>query len=308
MIAVAVSIVALIAVVIVIYVLTNQSQATVAPVKPKNTDDSKRSGKNFWKLASRTLRGKQTTKDEDRKTPPDFRLFPKEISAGGVSYTVGDRVLTFQLHQPLSLKDVQSSNASGVDNTGAMQTWPAEEIMAYYCLRRSAGFKDFRVLELGAGMTGLAGLSLALTGAPKEIVVTDGSPVVLPLLKANIERNVDASGSKVRSRLLKWDRTAAYAELGQFDVILMADCLFFDQYHDDLLHVLNSTLSIKGRVLSFAPRRGDTLQRFKKKAEKMFSVELIEDYSEVVSQRWRELKDGFRRNWDYPVMMVLSRK
>jgi hypothetical protein len=56
-----------------------------------------------------------------------------------------------------------------VDNTGNTRTWPSEELLAFYMLENPEILKSLRVsdrklsvCELGAGMSGLAGFSVAL--------------------------------------------------------------------------------------------------------------------------------------------------
>ena len=56
-----------------------------------------------------------------------------------------------------------------MDNTGNTRTWPSEELLAFYLLENSEILKSLKVsdqkisvCELGAGMSGLAGFSVAL--------------------------------------------------------------------------------------------------------------------------------------------------
>ena len=55
-----------------------------------------------------------------------------------------------------------------MDNTGNTRTWPSEELLAFYLLENPEILKSLKVLdqklsicELGAGMSGLAGFSVA---------------------------------------------------------------------------------------------------------------------------------------------------
>lgn len=57
------------------------------------------------------------------------------------------------------------------------------------------------VLELGAGGTALAGLSIAKSRRPSRVVITDGDAKLLPLLKCNIQRNL---AERIEARQLLW--------------------------------------------------------------------------------------------------------
>lgn len=138
----------------------------------------------------------------------------------------------------VTMQELRGAQESGVDNTGNVCVWPSEQVLAYYCCHHlllnnrlavdlpvlSAAGPSFRVLELGAGMTGLAGQAMSLwcnqvgpivdtmesrpfpyhcegcegevcccRGRPwrriREIVLTDGNPAAVTLLQANVLRN-----------------------------------------------------------------------------------------------------------------------
>ena len=64
---------------------------------------------------------------------------------------------------------------------------------------------------------------------PARLVVTDGDPLILPLLKANVEANAAAAGVPPGEVLeLRWRAPSALkASLrGSFDVVLASDALF----------------------------------------------------------------------------------
>ena len=58
-----------------------------------------------------------------------------------------------------------------------------------YCLAHSSSYSGLRVLELGGGMTGLAGLLLAATGQPDRVTLTDGNLASAESLQAVVRRN-----------------------------------------------------------------------------------------------------------------------
>ncbi|CAN0426088.1 unnamed protein product, partial [Discosporangium mesarthrocarpum] len=82
-----------------------------------------------------------------------------------------------------------SHRLHGVDNTGNVAVWPSEQVLLHYVLSGDGGggggeggttlppaLDGARVLELGAGMAGLAGLGIAACSSAREVVVTDGNP------------------------------------------------------------------------------------------------------------------------------------
>lgn len=79
----------------------------------------------------------------------------------------------------LSVKNLLSNKLHGVDNTGNICVWPAEPLLLHTLLnvrKFTEMVRDKRVLEIGGGMTALAGLGLAVAGICASIAVTDGHP------------------------------------------------------------------------------------------------------------------------------------
>jgi predicted nicotinamide N-methyase len=64
---------------------------------------------------------------------------------------------------------------TGFNNTGNICVWPSEEVLGGYCLENQHLFYDKQVLELGGGMTGLAGLMIAQACSPKGVLISDGN-------------------------------------------------------------------------------------------------------------------------------------
>ncbi|MCO5613081.1 hypothetical protein L7F22_067355 [Adiantum nelumboides] len=78
-----------------------------------------------------------------------------------------------------------------------------------------------RVIELGAGCTGLPGLTAALLGAG-EVVLTDRPGQLLAVLQANVSAN-GLDERRVQVKGLEWGQEA---EAEAFDVVLMSDVLY----------------------------------------------------------------------------------
>jgi calmodulin-lysine N-methyltransferase len=185
----------------------------------------------------------------------------------------------------------------GVDNTGNVCVWTAESILLYTLLTNTKirdTITDKKILELGGGLTGLCGLGLAATQIANCIVVTDGHPDCVANQKVCIQMNVqkgsiDMTECPISSHLLRWQIGDPNKELesiasgGNFDVIIASDCLFFKDFHDDLIFVLQNALVPTGVVYLLQPRRGTTMELFIAKASTWFEIEISEDYSDKVS-------------------------
>lgn len=215
------------------------------------------------------------------------------------------------LSSAFSLEDLQ-----GFNNTGNVCIWPSEEVMTYYCLQRRKEFKGLSVCELGAGMTGLAGIFLSKTSLPKEVVITDGNEKSVRNLQLIINHNQLSTNSlPVKAEVVVWENTDlsdTYENLRErFDVVLCADCLFFTDVHEGLISLLNHLLKPStGKVIMFAPLRNGTLTVFRDLAEKYFDIETSDDYLSVVSRKHALfLNDSCKYDQDihYPLMLTLKR-
>lgn len=60
--------------------------------------------------------------------------------------------------------------------------------------------------------------------------------------------------------MLKWDQKPT--NICHYDVVLAADCLFFDEARDDLVRTIAASLAFNGIALVAAPKRGTTLYKF----------------------------------------------
>lgn len=153
-------------------------------------------------------------------------------------------------------------NFEKIINLGNICVWPSEEVLAGYCIENAADFKGKSVLELGAGMTGLAGLIVSQTCQPSRVLITDGNDNSVENLSIVLEENQNLGHvqENVSVQLLKWNNGAKELDQDQFDVIICADCLFFDDGRPQLLECLVNALKPGGTAIVVAPSRSGTFE------------------------------------------------
>ncbi|XP_042225319.1 protein-lysine methyltransferase METTL21D-like isoform X2 [Homarus americanus] len=93
------------------------------------------------------------------------------------------------------------------------------------------------VVELGAG-TGCVGLAAALLGASR-VTITD-LPQFLPLMNKNILQNQDKFECAVEARELTWGNTEQGVDLSTPDIIVVADCIYYQESLEPLVSTLGS--------------------------------------------------------------------
>ncbi|KAF2092361.1 hypothetical protein NA57DRAFT_82390 [Rhizodiscina lignyota] len=121
------------------------------------------------------------------------------------------------------------------------QAWPAGMVLAKYLLRHQRKDIEGRsMIELGAGggLVGLA-LTLALKHNPStQIHITD-LPQMLPLMQQNIALNFSSQSPSITPAVYSWGSPPPSNLPVPPDVILAADCVYFEP----AFPLLQSTLS-----------------------------------------------------------------
>ncbi len=187
--------------------------------------------------------------------------------------------------------------------TGNVCVWPSEEAMAAFLLENPSICKGKDVVEVGAGMTGLAGFAAIQACQPKSAVLTDGNVESVCNLKTIIKRN--KMEEKASAELLRWEWQAEHEQMkvlvGKFDVAVCSDCLFFDDGRGDLVRCLDSLLRDGGRAIVVAPSRGGTREDFVRLCADSGSFKVARqttDFSSRITARVESLKKDSRYEED----------
>ena len=208
--------------------------------------------------------------------------------------------------------DFSARDLIGFNNTGNVCVWPAEECMAMYCLENSVKmFNDSKkVVELGGGMTCLAALILAKNVPHLDsVLLTDGNEASVDNLRSILCKNEDLK-NRVTAEVLRWGKSPRPHLRAAFDVVLCADCLFFDEFRLPLRDCIAALLKPSGVAVVMAPKRGKTHADFVSKARETFAV-VTENarYSEKIWDRRQELlmtDARFSEDIHYPVLLTLA--
>lgn len=203
------------------------------------------------------------------------------------------------------IRGFSAEDLMGFNNTGNICIWPSEETLAYYIGANLDMFKNKTVLELGGGMSCLAGFICAKYGNPKFVMLTDGNKMSIE--NVSISYYCNEFTCPVLCKVLKWGCIDADTK---YDIILCADCLFFDDARNDLIESLWNLLDDNGLGLIMAPKRGDTLINFiQQSLIKGFKCREIINYDDVVWEKHMILMNNleYDENIHYPILIELTK-
>ncbi|KAH9943016.1 putative methyltransferase-domain-containing protein [Epithele typhae] len=148
--------------------------------------------------------------------------------------------------------------------------WPAGEVLSAYIAHRGA-LEGKVVVELGSG-TGLVGLVAGRLGA--QVWITDQAPL-LPIMHQNVAlNNLQAS---VTVAELNWGEPLP-AEIPRPDVILAADCVYFEPAFPLLVQTLAALVSDRSTEVLFCYKK-------RRKASLVLFFYRLDDYPRLLALR-----------------------
>lgn len=218
-------------------------------------------------------------------------------------------------HDPVSVKIrhlvriFTIEELTGFNNTGNVKVWPSEEVLAYVCLKHRHFFEDKSVLEVGGGMSCMAGVLLSQLAKCASIHVTDGNVVSVDNVREIVKQNVPAK-CPLTCDVLLWHEHGKHCRT--YDVILAADCLFFEDSRAHLIELMFALLKNGGISLIMAPKRGDSLAKFVEQCRaKGFVCNIHQEYDEIIWSQHTKLSKE-RRDYDedvhFPLFLVLEKR
>ncbi|KAM3967138.1 protein N-lysine methyltransferase METTL21D [Aphomia sociella] len=174
--------------------------------------------------------------------------------------------------------------------------WDASLVLAKYletiCQQKPDFLSGLKVLELGSGL-GVVGLTAATLGA--QVTLTD-LPEALPLLRLNINENkskISSMGGYAIAESLVWGDSSSEILKEEFDMIVLADCVYYEESISPLIHTLqclNNTIAKKPTIYLTQELRDSDIQKklwesFFEKLTEFFYVEKIPEEQQHANYR-----------------------
>jgi len=287
-------------------------------------------------LASKGMLCRQMSGEENLQVwlPPnnDYACVDYNLSSA-CSFTIRVRE---RLPSPkINLQALTSQQHNdGVDNTGNTRVWDSETTLAFLLLQEPSSFlttlnictlwdlsvndnEPLQVLELGAGMAGLAGLFLATINPTKtRVVLTDGHPDAVQNNRVNIMLNcVMNSGFQcdVTAERLVWTTDDIPQNTQKLDLVLASDCTHFQEFHACLALTITNQLRVGGAALLLQPPRGSSLEKFvecvNSCGDLVETYWLEKNYSETLTKLHQQYSedDSYDPNIHYPHLLILRK-
>ncbi|KAJ0177777.1 hypothetical protein K1T71_006650 [Dendrolimus kikuchii] len=186
--------------------------------------------------------------------------------------------------------------------------WDASLVLAKYlesmCQHKSDFLSGIKVLELGAGL-GVVGLTAATLGA--QVTLTD-LPEALSLLRLNITENkpkIGSMGGYAIAESLVWGDNTSDILKEEFDMVVLADCVYYEEALQPLLETLkylNSGMNKKPMIYLTQELRDTDTQ---KKLWESFYDKLVDSF--YVEQVPEEQQHANYRSPDIVLLRIIKK-
>mmetsp|Transcript_7947 Transcript_7947/g.10922 ORF Transcript_7947/g.10922 Transcript_7947/m.10922 type:complete len:239 (-) Transcript_7947:1045-1761(-) len=164
------------------------------------------------------------------------------------------------------------------DNTG-FKVWKVAEEFCKYLSKNQECLHDKVVVELGAG-TGICGLLAAKYA--KTVIITDGDPLVMPIIEKNIELNGLNNAFAFK---LRWGDSVDYSNFKKqfpenIDVVIASEAMYHETHSVAFLNTVKQLFEGTGGmlVMAFAVRGRNILYLMHQHATKLGFKEVPTDY------------------------------
>lgn len=166
----------------------------------------------------------------------DTTLRPDDLHH--VSYTVVPLSQGTKTDASPSPRIVTCRVASVINEVG-LKIWEAGWYLTEYIVTHPSVFANQTVLELGAGV-GFTGLALAAAAAPKRVILSDYSAMVMQNLRYNAEVNAPTFRCPVDVVTLDWETWDPSVDATDLrpDILLAGDCVYDVAIFPALVRVL----------------------------------------------------------------------
>lgn len=322
----------------------------------ENLTKKRNTAQRRWRILAKALIGSRESDSVDEEDDPEdhasvrrFTSFdllrigrvenppPESDSATWYEYSTVLENKPYSVQIRRIKRNFTANELIGFNNTGNICVWPSEECLAYYLLKNRQICRNGRVLELGGGMSCLAGVIAAKYCEPSKVALTDGNVTSVNNVRSIVARN--GLADFVECGVVQWAKAAKMFRAAKtcvhprpnglriknwtgkdtakilekpYDVVLCADCLFFDEARSDLVETIYGCLTNDGIALAMAPRRGSTFQKFAEAAVKRgFVARQIDRYDGKIWSVHLELLERSQEycpDLHYPILLQLTKQ
>lgn len=195
---------------------------TISTETVTDARDSKRSirAQRRWRILARAVTGSPEPTDNESEEGVSVRRFTsfgllkctslENVADGESSWCEYSAQLEDGQSHDVQIRRISkcftASELIGFNNTGNVCVWPSEECLGYYLLRNRGLCRNRSVLELGGGMSCLAGMLVAKYCNPSAVTLTDGNVTSVDNVRCIVARN-DMT-HLVECGVVQWARSA----------------------------------------------------------------------------------------------------